>query len=223
MNLSGSHLKRDYTLVRSSDCLSDSLPDLQTKLKNHGHYLLAEDFKEFRLFVPNTASVECKKAFHAFCSSLPIPGAVREYHEVDNSSDLNQLDGIATEEALKQYSAILPSADFSYNRLRRSIWEMSTKGKNLLILMADSVQQWNAKPSYFKRLFNKGAGLAFSGSPAYRKGWFYRHTLKKHHQYGLVKIWITPHLMDLDNPEHQRFLQYRERTFGLFQPHANDL
>jgi hypothetical protein len=223
MNLSGSHLKRDYTLIRSSDCLSDSLPDLQTKLKNHGHYLLAEDFKEFRLFVPITASSKCKEAMQAFCTSLPIPGAVREYHEVDNTSVLNQLDGIATEEALRQYSAVLPSADFSYNRLRRSIWEMSTEGKNLLILMADSVEQWNAKPSYFKRLFNKGAGLAFSGSPEYRKGWFYRHTLKKHHQYGLVKIWLTPHLMDLDNPDHLRYLRYREQTFELFKPNKNDL
>ena len=223
MNLSGSQLQRDYTLVRSSDCGPDALPNLQTKLKNHGHYLLAEDFKEFRLFVPITVSAECKKTLHTFCSSLPIPGAVRMYHEVDNSSDLSQLDDIATEEALQKYSAILPSRDFSYNRLRRSIWEMSTEGKNLLILMADSVEQWNEKPSYFKRLFNKGAGLAFSGSPEYRKGWFYRNKLKQHHQYGLVKIWITPQLMDLDDPAHQQFLQYRERTFGLFQPHANDL
>jgi hypothetical protein len=223
MNLSGTHLKRDYTIIRRSECLSDSLPELEIKLKNHGHYLLAEDFKEFRLFIPIDASSECKKAFQTFCSSLPIPGAVREYHEVDNTSDLKKLDGIATEEALKSYSAILPSPDFSYNRLRRSIWEMSTEGKSLLILMADSVEQWSKKPSYFKRLFNKGAALAFSGSPEYRRGWFYRYTLKKHHQNRLVKIWLTPHLMDLDNRDHQRYLRYRERTFELFDPRANDL
>ncbi|MFZ9755097.1 MAG: hypothetical protein ACO3DK_03585, partial [Bacteroidia bacterium] len=71
--------------------------------------------------------------------------------------------------------------------------------------------------------FKKGASISFTGSKEFRRGFFYRRTLRKHHEYGLIKIWLTPHLMDLDQPSHQRFLKYRERTFSLFRPEPNNL
>ncbi len=216
----GDILIKDYLLLEKSVL---EQPDLNTLLLTHQKYLLSQNFKEFRLMVPHNTPEKTLIVLNHFIEQCPIPGAIRNFLYVDNTTKFNEELNINPTVAFKHWLCILPSEDFRYESLRKKIWNLAQDGKSIMILMPERVKEWNGHTSYLKRMHIKGANFAMSASYQYRWGFWHKKNYKSIHQNKLVDMWITPQIPDLTDVKSQKDIACKLEILTAFKTYPNDL
>jgi hypothetical protein len=216
----GEILVKDYLLLEEH-VLKQS--DLKRQLETHLHYLINQNFKEFRLMIPHDTSDAITKALEDFIQSAPIKGAIRHYLKVNNTTKFSEQLTINPEVAFKHWLCILPSEDFRYDSLRKKIWNLAQDGKSIMILMPERVREWKGHTSYLKRIHIKGANFAMSGSYQYRWGFWHKKNLKEIHKSKLVSMWITPAICNLNDAKCKKDIQCKLEILSELKTLPNDL
>lgn len=216
----GEILVKDYLLLEEETL---NTIDLKQKLDLHLHYLISQNFKEFRLMIPHNTSDKITKKLETFLNSAPIPGAIRHYLKVDNSTKFSEQLTINPDVAFKHWLCILPSEDFRYDSLRKKIWNLAQDGKSIMILMPERVREWRGHTSYLKRIHIKGANFAMSGSYQYRWGFWHKKNLKEIHKSKLVSMWITPTICNPEDGKCKKDIACKLEIISEIKTLPNDL
>lgn len=216
----GEILVKDYLLLEEHVL---NAPNLKQQLDIHLNYLINQNFKEFRLMIPHDTSALITKTLEAFVQSAPIPGAIRHYLKVDNTTKFTEQLTINPDVAFKNWLCILPSEDFRYDSLRKKIWNLAQDGKSIMLLMPERVKEWRGHTSYLKRMHIKGANFAMSGSYSYRWGFWHKKNLKEVHKSKLVSMWITPSICDVNDKKCKKDIACKLEIISAFKTSPNDL
>lgn len=216
----GRILRKDYLLLQESD-LSD--PRLSDQLQHHTEYLRLCQFVEFRILIPHNTSKETLITLNRFIEQQSIPGALRYYIPVNNQAQFDKEVLLNPELSFKEWVAILPTEDFRYENFAKKIWNLSTGGKAIMILLPERVKQWRSNTTYFKRLFHKGASLAFSGSHEYKLGFLHKMNVRQLHRDKIIHLWLTPGIYDIHSKSFQKDMDVRLDAITNSKTDPNDL
>jgi hypothetical protein len=216
----GEILVKDYLLL-DAEVLNSG--DLSEQLKTHLAYLIPQNFKEFRLMIPHDTAKPIIQTLESFILKAPIPGAIRNYLSVNNSTKFNEQLTINPEVAFKQWLCILPSEDFKYDSLRKKIWNLAQDGKSIMILMPERVKEWRGHTSYLKRIHIKGANFALSASYQFRWGLWHKKNIKEIHKSKLVSMWISPGICDINEAKCKKDIACKLEVITAFKTSPNDL
>jgi|GEM_PF-489500 len=216
----GEILLKDYLLLEESEL---NRADLRERLTVHLNYLQSQQFKEFRLMIPHNTSDRVLSILESFIASCPIPGAIRNYLSVNNTTRFSEQLTIHPDVAFKHWLCILPSEDFKYDSLRKKIWNLAQEGKSIMILMPERVKEWRGHDSYLKRIHIKGANFAMSASYQYKWGFWHKKNLKNIHQNKLVSMWITPGICDINQASCQKDIACKLEVLTSTKTFPNDL
>lgn len=216
----GRILRKDYLLLQESDLLNPQLP---AQLDHHVAYLSLCQFQEFRLLIPHNTPEKTLNTLNQFIDQQNIPGAVRYYIPVDNQSQFDKEVLLNPELSFKEWVAVLPTEDFRYENFAKKIWNLSTGGKAIMILLPERVKQWRSNTTYFKRLFHKGASLAFSGTYQYKLGFLHKMNVRQLHRDKIIHMWLTPRIYDIESKVFQKDMEVKLDAITQFKTEPNDL
>lgn len=216
----GRILRKDYLLLQESDLLDPQLP---AQLDHHAAYLSLCQFQEFRLLIPHNTPEKTLNTLNRFIDQQNIPGAVRYYIPVDNQSQFDKEVLLNPELSFKEWVAVLPTEDFRYENFAKKIWNLSTGGKAIMILLPERVKQWRSNTTYFKRLFHKGASLAFSGTHQYKLGFLHKMNVRQLHRDKIIHMWLTPCIYDIQSKAFQKDMEVKLDAITHSKTEPNDL
>ena len=216
----GDILVKDYLLLEESVLTQSNLSEL---LLTHQNYLLSQNFKEFRLMIPHDTAGNIVSVLNNFIQQCPIPGAIRNYLSVDNSTKFLEEININPDVAFKNWLCILPSEDFRYESLRKKIWNLAQEGKSIMILMPERVKEWNGRISFLKRMHIKGANFAMSATYQFRWGFWHKKNYKSIHQNKLIAMWITPQIIDVADTKFRKDIDCKLEIINAYKTFPNDL
>lgn len=216
----GRILRKDYLLLQESDLLDPQLP---AKLDYHAAYLSLCQFQEFRLLIPHNTPENTLNTLNQFIDQQNIPGAVRYYIPVNNQSQFDKEVLLNPELSFKEWVAVLPTEDFRYENFAKKIWNLSTGGKAIMILLPERVKQWRSNTTYLKRLFHKGASLAFSGTYQYKLGFLHKMNVRQLHRDKIIHMWLTPRIYDIESKVFQKDMEVKLDAITQFKTEPNDL
>lgn len=216
----GQILKKDYLLLQETDLNN---PNLSEELLEHANSLKICGFQEFRLLIPHQTPEITIQLLQNFIESQPIPGALRYYIQIDNQSQFDKEVLLNPELSFKDWVAVLPTEDFRYENFSKKIWNLSKGGKAIMILLPERVNQWRSRQSYFKRLYNKGASFAFSGSSKYNMGFLHKFKVKQIHKEGIIHLWLTPQIYNTQSKLFAKDMAIKLDAISSISTNPNDL
>lgn len=220
METIGQTLKKDYLLLQESDLNN---PNLSADLLLHSDYLKVCCFEEFRILIPHHTAENTIQLLSDFIQKQSIPGALRYYIQVDNQSQFDKEVLLNPELSFKDWVAVLPTEDFRYENFSKKIWNLSKGGKAIMILLPERVQQWRSRQSYFKRLYNKGASFAFSGSTIYKMGFLHKFKVLQIHKEKIIHLWLTPKIYDVNSVLFKKDMAIKLDAITSIKTDPNDL
>jgi tyrosine-protein phosphatase YwqE len=216
----GEKLHRDYLLLTPTQLNSGQLGKL---LFNYTEYLISQNFKEYRLLVPHSTSTSIVKSLNEFLNSTTIQGKLIYYFDQLSRNTIKDNYSILDSISFEDYIFVKPSFDFKYDYIKKQIWELAQKGKNLMIIMPESVKELHNNFKIINHLNYKGVALGFSGSYEFRLGIWHKKNLKQFQKNRLINIWITNNFISKDDSKMKKDINCKIDVLNEFPQLILDL
>ncbi len=218
--LLGEKLQRDYLLLNYTQLNSGQLGELLLKYEV---YLVSQNFKEYRLLIPQSTSKSIITSLQEYINTSVIRGELIFYIDLLSRDTLKDSYGILDSISFKGYIFVKPSFYFKYDYIKKQIWELAQEGKTLMIIMPENVQEWHNNIKKITHLHYKGVAFGFSGSYEFRLGIWHTKNLKMFQKNRLINIWITNNFISKDDTKMRKDISSKIEVLNAFPQMILDL